>query len=181
MRTVLILCASIIVAQEPSSPLFSSFKQYKKAKDVTSFNMDWISAGPVLNSARVEAVQGHPTQPGTKYVAFGSGNLWKTVDNGLTWKPIFEDQPALVIGDIALSPSDPNIIYLGTGESLRKNRNFTMPGTGVYRSNNGGDTWEHVGLDNTWHIGEIAVHPKNPDIVLVAAMGIKIRQFTWLG
>ncbi|SVC28018.1 uncharacterized protein METZ01_LOCUS280872, partial [marine metagenome] len=159
------------MAQEPSSPLFSSFKQYKKAKAVTSFNMDWISAGPVLNSARVEAVQGHPTQPGTMYVAFGSGNLWKTVDNGLTWKPIFENQPSLGIGDIALSPSNPSIIYLGTGESLRKNRNFTMPGTGIYKSDDGGDSWKHVGLDNTWHIGEIAVHPKNPDIVLVAAMG----------
>ena len=105
MRTILILCASIIVAQEPSSPLFSSFKHYKKAKDVTSFNLDWICDGPVLNSARVEAVQGHPTQPGTMYVAFGSGNLWKTVDNGLTWKPIFENQASLGIGDIALSPN----------------------------------------------------------------------------
>ena len=158
-------------AQESENPLFSSFEEYKNKKENTPFQVKWILAGPVTNSARVEALQGDPNNPGTMYVAFGSGNLWKTVDNGLTWKPIFEDQPALGIGDIALSPSEPNIIYLGTGESLRKNRNFTMPGTGVYRSNNGGDTWKHVGLDNTWHIGEIAVHPKNPDIVLVAAMG----------
>ena len=171
MRNPLIFCSTIILAQKDVSPLFSSFDQYQKAKAQTLFNLDWISVGPVMNSARVEAVQGDPKNPGTMYVAFGSGNLWKTVDNGLTWKPIFEDQPALGIGDIALAPSDPNIIYIGTGESLRKNRNFTMPGTGIYRSNDAGNSWKHLGLDNTWHISEIAVHPKNPDIVLVAAMG----------
>ena len=171
MRNLLIFCSTIILAQKDVSPLFSSFDQYQKAKAQTLFNLDWISVGPVMNSARVEAVQGDPKNPGTMYVAFGSGNLWKTVDNGLTWKTIFEDQPALGIGDIALAPSDPNIIYIGTGESLRKNRNFTMPGTGIYRSNDAGNSWKHLGLDNTWHISEIAVHPKNPDIVLVAAMG----------
>ena len=94
-----------------------------------------------MNSARVEALHGDPNQPGTLYVAFGSGNLWKTTNNGLTWKPIFENQPTLGIGDIALAPSNSKIIYLGTGESLRKNRNFTMPGTGIYRSDDGGETW----------------------------------------
>ena len=171
LRNVLILCFSLIMAQEPASPLFSSFKQYKKAKANTLYNAEWISAGPVLNSARVEAVQGDPRNPGTMYIAFGSGNLWKTIDNGLTWKPIFKNQPALGIGDIALAPSDSKIIYVGTGESLRKNRNFTMPGTGIYRSDDSGESWQHLGLENTWHISEIAVHPTNPDILLVAALG----------
>ena len=171
MQTFLLFSATIILAQESQSPLIASFEQYQKAKIETFFNVEWISAGPVLNSARVEAVQGHPKRPGTMYAAFGSGNLWKTIDNGLTWKPIFENKPSLGIGDIALAPSNPNIIYLGTGESLRKNRNFTMPGTGIYRSNDGGDTWKHLGLDNTWHIGEISIHPTNPEVVLVAAMG----------
>ncbi len=89
----------------------------------------------------------------------------------MDWKPIFENQPTLGIGDIAIAPSNSDILYLGTGESLRKNRNFTMPGTGVYRSDDGGETWAHLGLEDTWHIGEIAVHPLNPDIVFVAAMG----------
>jgi len=105
------------------------------------------------------------------YVAFGSGNLWKTINNGLTWKPIFENQPALGIGDIALAPSNSDIIYVGTGESLKKPRNFTMPGTGVYRSDNAGETWTHLGLDDSWHIGEIVVHPTNPDVVYVAVLG----------
>ena len=171
LRNLLILCFSLIMAQEPASPLFSSFKQYKKAKANTLYNAEWISAGPVLNSARVEAVQGDPRNPGTMYIAFGSGNLWKTIDNGLTWKPIFKNQPALGIGDIALAPSDSKIIYVGTGESLRKNRNFTMPGTGIYRSDDSGESWQHLGLENTWHISEIAVHPTNPDILFVAALG----------
>ena len=169
--TIVFFLSHLITAQESKNPLFSSFGNYIKAKDNTPFQVKWISAGPVTNSARVEALQGDPNQPGTMYVAFGSGNLWKTTNNGLDWKPIFENQPTLGIGDIAIAPSNSKILYLGTGESLRKNRNFTMPGTGVYRSDDGGETWTHLGLEETWHISEIVVHPYNPDIVFVAAMG----------
>lgn len=171
--TLLTLCflPSISHAQIPESPLMSSFAEYQEMKNSSPFGLEWLSLGPVINSARVEAVQIDPIHPGTMYVAFGSGNLWKSVNNGLTWKPIFEDQPALGIGDIALAPSDPNIIYLGTGESLKKPRNFTMPGTGIYKSEDGGATWKHCGLNDSWHIGEISVHPTNPDIVFVAVLG----------
>lgn len=154
-----------------SSPLLSSFPEYQKLKASSVFNMQWIQIGPVINSARVEAVQGVPDQPGTFYTAFGSGNLWKTVDHGLNWKPIFNDQAALGIGDFVISPSNPNIIYVGTGESLKKPRNFTMPGVGVYRSDDAGKTWRHLGLPDSYHIGEIVVHPENPEIVFVAVMG----------
>jgi len=140
-------------------------------KSSTPYGLEWIQLGPALNGARVEAIQANPKQPGTIYVAFGSGGLWKTVNNGLSWKPIFENMPSLGIGDIALAPSNPEIVYVGTGESLKKARNFTMPGTGIYRSDDGGNTWSHLGLNDTWHIGEIVVHPQNPDIVLVAALG----------
>ncbi|MEL6255698.1 MAG: hypothetical protein AAFR87_27080, partial [Bacteroidota bacterium] len=140
-------------------------------KSETEIGLEWISLGPVVNSARVESVQADPNKPGTLYAAFGSGNLWKTTNNGNHWKPIFEDQAALGIGDIALAPSNPSIIYLGSGESLKKARNFTMPGTGVYRSDDGGESWKHLGLTDSWHIGEISIHPNNPDIVLVAVMG----------
>jgi hypothetical protein len=122
-------------------PLLDSFEQYLKLKKDSEFNLDWISLGPIMNSARVEAVQCDPARPGLMYVAFGSGNLWKTINNGLTWRPIFENQSALGIGDIALAPSNPDIIWLGSGESLKKPRNFTMSGTGVFRSCNGGETW----------------------------------------
>ncbi len=163
-----VLIPSTVLGQHP---LQTSFEAYQKAKASTPFGTEWMSCGPVVNSARVEAVQADPNRPGTMYAAFGSGNLWKTENNGLTWKAIFENQVALGIGDIALAPSNSDIIYLGTGESLRKNRNFTMPGNGVYRSDDGGENWRHLGLDDSWHIGEIAVHPSNPDIAFVAVLG----------
>jgi photosystem II stability/assembly factor-like uncharacterized protein len=158
-------------AQQPESPLVESFKAYQELREHTKFGVEWISVGPTVNSARVEAVQLDPTHPGTIYLAFGSGNLWKTTNNGITWESKFEQQASHGIGDFALAPSDPNVIYLGTGESLKKPRNFTIPGTGVYRSDDGGDTWRHLGLSDSWHIGEIAVHPTNPEIALVAVLG----------
>lgn len=168
----LLLTTSLTVAaQEPESPLLDSWQQYLRMKETSEFGLKWVALGPVMNSARVEAVQLDPAAPGTMYVAFGSGNLWKTVNHGLTWKPIFEGQSALGIGDIALAPSDPNVIWLGSGESLKKARNFTMPGTGVFRSDDGGDTWRNTGLHDSWHIGEIAVHPRNPDVAFVAVQG----------
>lgn len=166
-----VLWQTPVLAQQPVSPLVDSFKSYQQMKRETVFGLPWIGIGPVVNSARVESVQLDPTRPGTMYVAFGSGNLWKTDNNGVNWKPLFEDQPSHGIGDIALAPSNPDIIYLGTGESLKKARNFTIPGTGVYRSDDGGEHWRHLGLSDSWHIGEIAVHPDNPDVAIVAVLG----------
>lgn len=165
------LLTCTIAAAEDESPLLRSWEQYLQKKGASPFNLEWIQLGPVLNSARVEAVQLDPSRPGIMYAAFGSGNLWKTINHGMTWTPIFENQPALGIGDIALAPSNPDIIWLGTGESLKKARNFTMPGVGVFRSDDGGMTWNHTGLTDSYHIGEIAVHPENPDIVLAAVQG----------
>ena len=158
-------------SQQEESPLVNSFYEHIKLKNESDINLEWVSLGPVLNSARVESVQVDENNPGTMYVAFGSGNLWKTINNGISWRPIFENQPSLGIGDIALAPSNSNIIYVGTGESLKKARNFTMPGTGMYRSIDAGETWKHIGLEDSWHIGEISVHPTNPDIVLVSVLG----------
>ena len=143
---ILILCSNPSSdAQEVTpSPLLSSWKEYRQHKESTIFNMHWIHLGPVVNSARAEAVQGVPSRPGVFYAAFGSGNLWRTENNGLSWRPIFENQSALGIGDIAISPSNPDIIYLGSGESLKKARNFTMPGTGVFRSDDGGESWRNL-------------------------------------
>ncbi|MEQ9414450.1 MAG: hypothetical protein RIF39_11495, partial [Cyclobacteriaceae bacterium] len=173
LTSSLILCLhfNTSLAQQPPSPLAASYQQHLKTKESTPSNLDWIQLGPTINSARADAIHVDPNNPGTMYVAFGSGNLWKTTNNGLIWKPIFEDQPVLGIGDIALAPSNSNIIYVGTGESLKKPRNFTMPGNGVYRSDDAGETWRHLGLDDSWHIGEIVVHPTNPDIVYVAVLG----------
>ncbi len=140
-------------------------------KSETVYGLEWISVGPVVNSARVEAVQLDSSRPGVMYVAFGCGSLWKTSNNGVTWAPIFENQASLGIGDFSLSPSNPEVIYLGTGRSLKKPRNFTIPGTGIYRSDDGGNQWRYLGLSDSWHIGEIAIHPLNPDIAVVAVLG----------
>ena len=162
---------TVAFSQQPLSPLVASFQEHLKMKEQSTFGLEWIPLGPVLNGSLVETFQIDNNHPGTIYLGFGSGNLWKTVNNGLTWKPIFENQPAYGIGDVALAPSNTNIIYLGTGETLKKPRNFTMPGTGVYRSDDGGENWRHLGLDDSWQIGKIVVHPTNPDIVYVAVLG----------
>ena len=171
LSTVVLISFGYHLLAQEVSPLIKSYEQHLKMRNNTEYGLEWIQLGPSLNSARVEAVQAHPDQPYTIYAAFGSGNLWKTTNSGLSWIPIFENQPAQGIGDIAIAPSDPDIIYVGTGESLKKPRNFTMPGTGVYRSDDGGETWTHLGLADSWHISEIAVHPTNPDIVMVAVLG----------
>lgn len=162
---------SMANGQQPTSPLVQSFANYQKMRAATEFGFDWVNVSPVVNSARVEAVQLDASRPGHLYVAFGSGNLWKSTNNGINWRPIFNDQASYGIGDFALAPSNPEIIYLGTGESLKKARNFTIPGTGIYRSDDGGEHWRHLGLSDSWHIGEIAVHPTNPEIVVVSVLG----------
>lgn len=158
-------------SQQIKSPLESSFQTYQEMKRDTKYKLDWISLGPVVNSARADVVQVDATHPGTMYVGFGSGGLWKTTNNGVSWDCIFQEQASLGIGDMELAPSNPVIIYLGTGENLKKPRNFTLPGTGMYRSNDAGKTWQHIGLEDSWSIAEIAIHPTNPDIVMVAVLG----------
>lgn len=168
---LIIFSAFNALSLSAQNPLDQSYADFQKKKEEIFYHVPWISIGPVLNSARVEAIQIDPQHPGTFYVAFGSGNLWKSTDHGISWKPIFENMPSHGIGDIALAPSNSQVIYVGTGESLRKQRNFTLPGNGIYRSDDGGNTWNHRGLGENWHVGEIVVHPENPDIVFVAAMG----------
>lgn len=178
MKRVVAICGSIIFflkisiyGQQIPSPLVASFQTYKEMKANTPYKLHWISIGPTVNSARADVVQVDATRPGTMYVGFGSGGLWKTINNGISWTCVFQEQASLGIGDMELAPSDPNIIYLGTGENLKKPRNFTLPGTGMYRSNDAGKTWIHIGLEDSWSIAEIAIHPKNPDIVMVAVPG----------
>ena len=134
--------------------------------------LHWASLGPRFQGGRVETIDAVPGT-GTIYVGFGAGNVWKTVNNGLTWTPIFEREPTFTIGDLAISPSNPRILYVGTGENLMARSSFA--GWGVFKSADGGETWTHLGLEETHHIGRVVVHPKNPDIVYVAALG---RLFT---
>jgi photosystem II stability/assembly factor-like uncharacterized protein len=136
-------------------------------------NLHWKSLGPRFQGGRVESIDAVPGT-GTIYVGFGAGNLWKTVNHGLTWTPIFEHQPTFTIGDLAVAPSNPQILYVGTGENLMARSSFA--GWGVFKSTDAGLTWTHLGLEETHHIGRVVVHPRNPDIVYVAAIG---RLFTY--
>jgi len=124
--------------------------------------------GP-FRGGRCDAVSGVPGRPDEFYFGHVNGGVWKTKDAGRTWVPIFDDQPVASIGALAVAPSAPDVIYVGSGEStLRDSVGF---GNGVYKSIDAGRTWTHLGLDETQHIGKIAIDPKNPDIVFVAAIG----------
>ena len=130
--------------------------------------MQWRMIGP-FRAGKVNAVAGVPGNPVVYYFGANGGGVWKTTDGGTVWKPIFDKEPVAAIGALAVAPSNPNIIYVGTGVNT-----ITLDlayGNGVYKSKDGGETWEHVGLDDSHHIARILVDPRNPDIVLVAAMG----------
>jgi photosystem II stability/assembly factor-like uncharacterized protein len=139
-------------------------------KEETPFDhLEWRNIGPVNMSGRVADVEGIPGNPNVLYVGSASGGVWKTVDGGLTFKPIFDDQPIASIGDLALAPSNPDVIYVGSGEANA--RNSVSFGNGVYKSTDGGQSWTHVGLENTRHISRVLVSPHDPDVVFVGAMG----------
>ena len=128
----------------------------------------WRSIGPYRGGRTVGAA-GVPQQPNVFYIGVNNGGVWKTTDYGLTWNPIFDDQPTQSIGAVAVAPSDPNVIYVGSGEGLQ--RPDLSVGDGVYRSTDAGKTWEHFGLRDARQIGAIIVDPKNPSRLFVAALG----------
>ena len=130
-------------------------------------DMKFRHVGPIGN--RLTTVAGVPNDPMTYYVGAASGGVWKTTDGGLNWKPIFDSQEVHSIGSISVAPSDPMTIYVGTGESsIRSNVSI---GNGMYKSEDGGDTWEHIGLKNSGRISRIVVHPKNRNLIYVGALG----------
>jgi photosystem II stability/assembly factor-like uncharacterized protein len=118
---------------------------------------------------RTADVEGIPGDPNTVYVASASGGLWKTINGGISWKPVFERQGTISLGDIALAPSNPEVVWAGTGEA--NTRNSVSFGDGVYKSTDGGKTWQHMGLRDSERISAIVIHPQNPDIVYVGALG----------
>ncbi len=154
-----ILCASALFtsfapAQQPDATLYSGLR--------------WRMIGP-FRGGRSIAVSGIEGQPNVYYFGAVGGGVWKTTNGGVTWEPIFDGQPIGSIGALAIAPSDPNIIYAGTGEAdLRSDLTY---GNGVYKSTDGGKTWSNIGLRDSQHIGRILVDPKNAAVVLVAALG----------
>ena len=125
--------------------------------------------GPAFLSGRIADIAMHPENDNVWYVAVGSGGVWKTVNAGTTWTPLFDQQNSYSTGCITLDPSNPSTVWVGSGEDV--GGRHVAYGDGVYRSKDGGATWENLGLKGTEHIARIVVHPDNSDVVWVAAQG----------
>jgi photosystem II stability/assembly factor-like uncharacterized protein len=129
----------------------------------------WRSIGPTAMGGRIDDVAVLESNPAVMFLGYATGGVWRTDNNGTTWAPVFDEQPVTSIGDITIAPSDPNIVYVGTGEP--NNRQSSSFGAGVFKSIDGGKTFASVGLTETQTIAKVVVHPQNPDVVYVAAVG----------
>ena len=158
-----IVCAVALVLVAP--PLVAQ----EEAESGPFDHLEWRSIGPVNMSGRVADVEGVAGAPGLVWVGTASGGVWKTENGGMHFRPVFDDQEIASIGDVALAPSNPSVVYVGTGESAV--RNSVSYGNGVYRTTDGGESWTHLGLEETLHISRIQVHPRDPDTVYVGALG----------
>jgi photosystem II stability/assembly factor-like uncharacterized protein len=159
-RTVFLLVGSVLIHVSASA----------QAPDEAALtNLPLRAIGPAVMGGRIDDIAVVPGRPSTFYIGAASGGVWKTINNGTTWTPIFDDQGVASIGDIALAPSNPEIVWVGTGEpNTRQSSSF---GDGIYKSIDGGKTWKHMGLRDSGHIGRIVINPGDPNIVYVAAQG----------
>lgn len=157
------------LAQTAPSPSRNEKPAPKHRMDSLDIHLRWRSVGPAVTSGRIADIAVHPASRATWYVAAASGGVWKTVNAGTTFEPLFDGQGSYSIGCVTLAPSNPNIVWVGTGEN--NNQRSVGYGDGVYKSLDGGKSWDHMGLKASEHIGRIIVHPTNPDIVYVAAIG----------
>lgn len=168
------LTLRVLVALNISVALFggSSLMQVATAQqqyDPALYSgLRWRMIGP-FRGGRVNAVSGAPGHPNTFYFGSVGGGVWKSTNSGRTWTPVFDSQPIASIGAIGVAPSNPDIVYVGSGEAdMRSQISY---GNGMYKSTDAGKTWSHLGLDNTRQIGRVIVDPKNPNIVFVAGLG----------
>ncbi len=156
---VIIISANFSISAEASEFSTESLKHIK-----------WRAIGPAAFGGRIDDIEAVPGKPNIIFIAAASGGIFRSIDNGTTWKAVFDEEgSSLTIGDIAIAPSDPNIVWAGTGES--NNRQSSSWGDGVYKSLDGGEIWTNMGLKDTHHIGRVLIHPQNPDVVYVAALG----------
>lgn len=142
--------------------------QSQSIEPSTYQELNYRMIGPFRASRTVGGV-GIPSQPNVFFIGVNNGGVWKTDDFGRTWNPIFDDAPTGSVGDLAVSPTNPDIIYVGSGEGLH--RPDLGVGDGIFKSENGGKTWRHIGLPDVQQVGRLIIHPTNPDIVFVAGLG----------
>ncbi len=158
------LLFACLAALAPSLPA-----QGYEFDSLTISALKWRQVGPANTSGRVSDVEGIPSPSKTFFVAAAAGGIWKTTNNGVTFRPVFDTQRVISMGDLAIAPSDTMQVWAGSGEP--NSRNSISPGGGVYKSTDGGLTWKLMGLERTQTIGRIVVHPANPNVVYVAALG----------
>ena len=156
--------AAVAAMPRPASPQLT-----ERIPDAVWETFRWRSVGPVNMGGRITDVEGLPSPSKTFYAAAAAGGIWKTTNNGITFRSIFNEPRVAAMGDIAIAPTDPSQIWAGTGEE--DSRNSISPGGGIYKSTDGGESWEFKGLGETQVIGRVVVHPLDPDIVFVAALG----------
>jgi photosystem II stability/assembly factor-like uncharacterized protein len=132
-------------------------------------NVELRSVGPTVMSGRAVDIDANPDDPTHFYIAYASGGLWKTENNGISFLPLFDDQAVLTIGDIAVDWQHDETIWVGTGENNSSRSSYS--GTGIYKSTDKGKSWQHAGLEETHHIGRIIIHPDDPNTAWVAALG----------
>ncbi len=144
---------------------------YAAAQELSSVlaGLEYREIGPALMGGRVTDLAVVDAKPQVFYLGTATGGLWKTENHGTSWTPLFDDQPTSSIGDVTIDQGNPNLVWVGTGEP--QNRQSSPWGNGVYKSTDGGSTWSHMGLEDTKHIARILIHPRNPDVVYVAAVG----------
>ncbi len=165
-----LLLAALALALLPITPprAWADDEEEKLSKDPTPFNrLKYRNIGPYAGGRVCRSV-GVPNNPLVYYTATASGGVWKSTDAGITWKPIFDDQPTATAGSIAVAPSDSNVVYVGSGEA--NIRGDVAEGNGIYRSTNGGKSWEHV-WKQRGQVGHMIVHPKNPNVAFAAVLG----------
>ena len=169
---ILLFLPVVVLAQTVTNGAqkLAAFKQHQAMVQQSPYkNIQWRLTGPNNKSGRSTDVWGITGNPNIMYAAYATGGLWKTEDAGTTWKPLFDKEATQSIGNMALAPSDPNILYVGTGEA--NIFRASLPGTGMYRSVNGGKSFTHIGLQNSGTIARVVVHPKDPNKVYVAVSG----------
>jgi len=158
------------IPSTPATERLQSFDQRLAVAQESYFsNVTIESIGPTVMSGRIVDMDVNPEDPTQMYIAYASGGLWYSSTNGFSFKPLFDDQASMVLGDIAVDWSNDQTIWVGTGENNSSRSSYA--GTGVYHSKDKGESWQHMGLEETHRIGRILIHPTDPDIVWVAALG----------
>ncbi len=169
MKRLLLLLAALALMLSLPAMADDDEEDDSKWSSGTFGGLSWRALGPAMMSGRIGDIAVDPRNKSHWYVAVCSGNIWKTTNAGITFEPIFDDEGSYAIGCLAIDPTDPNVVWVGTGEN--NSQRSVSYGDGVYKSLDGGRSWKNMGLKESMHIGEIIVHPQNGDIVYVAAMG----------